>query len=333
MTRTSLHHTNKLVILTILLAGCDDEPLQRVVSPQADAPPTNVQMLLAGRPIEQEFGFLAAQIPGFAGFHLDTSGAALVVRTTRGSLTATELQLVRDRVANGLPSSRQARAGAAQISVQNARFDFVLLRQWRDVMSDSAQQPAYAITYLDLDEVANRIAVGVEFGSAVSLVSSLASRLGIPAEAISVQIAPAAQPIQDVYLNDRVRPLQGGTQVRAEPISQTGRCTLTIPAYYPARAQNVIITASHCSNIKWGPDNGDGGRIQQPTSVVPPPAGWNFFGGEIHDEAGWSRWTGVIHGSCRQAEPSAYSLANLEFVSGDSVSFRLGRIARPYLAR
>ncbi len=100
------------------------------------------------------------------------------------------------------------------------------------------------VVFVDLDEAANRVLVGVERGASHANVRSLAARLGVPVEALVVR---ETDPI--VYaatLQDQVRPVVAGVQIHF------GNFLCSIGFNAVSGGQNSFVTASHCTNKQGG---------------------------------------------------------------------------------
>jgi hypothetical protein len=124
------------------------------------------------------------------------------------------------------------------------------------------------VVFVDLDEAANRVLVGVEPGASHANIRALAARLGVPAEALTVR---DAEPIHYAAgLQDQVRPVVAGLQINFPGFL----CSLGFNAV--SNGQNSFVTASHCTTTQGGVE---GTQYWQSLSSQPN----SFIGTEVAD--------------------------------------------------
>jgi hypothetical protein len=191
--------------------------------------------------IDDEFTQIALQIPGFGGLYRDDQGEIKAYMVDTG------------KAATALPALRQLedKMGGA-IEVKAGRYDWLQLSAWRDKVR-LLQEPA--VTFLDIDEAANRIRLGVDRTAADKSLSlkrlehGLAAQ-GIPADAVIVEERDPAR--YAVNIDQGVRPVAGALQITWQTSPTTvGVCTL---GYNACDAANRVgfITNSHCSLVQGG---------------------------------------------------------------------------------
>ena len=259
----------------------------------ADIPDTTVAPPPDGDlfPGEQEFVELSKEIPGFAGYHYE-GDTRVVSLTDPGQQDRAAAALdAREKVE---PSAHdEAKSGGGTRFVK-ADYDYPTLRAWRDKAAEGVLS-VDGVAYLDLDEVRNRIAVGVADDKAAAAVADQLKAAGVPAEATIVDVE---DPVQLDQLSGFFRPLQGGWQIQnglgALP------CTLGFVTTYPPNGQRAFVTASHCTQIQWGLD---GISFYQPTA----PAFGNFVGREVRDPRGWPCYVWRV---CRWSDAALVQVAN-----------------------
>ncbi|MDC0712182.1 hypothetical protein POL68_27190 [Stigmatella sp. ncwal1] len=151
--------------------------------------------------IDEEFTRMAREVPGFGGYYYDETGTLNVV------LTHPSAQL---DAARALLRMRQVR-GSNAVVVKQGQYGFEELNRWRALLEQEAK-PGWVFT--DVDEVRNRVAVGVSRASRAELMAAL-SRLQIPAAAVLVEDAEPVQEQRAAYshLHQWNRPLAGGLYV------------------------------------------------------------------------------------------------------------------------
>lgn len=227
--------------------------------------------------IEQEFAEVSDTVPEFAGAYYDQTGALII-------------QLVNPSPAGVQKVVRQLERRGRRVERPTARaalHGFTELVQWRQQIRSVLPAGVYS---LDVDEVSNKLQLGVFDMSIGASVRAAAVRVGIPAAAIEVVKSP--RPGLRQTLRDEVDPLRGGAQITWD---QTGAfCTLFISGLSPGGTAGFF-TASHCSDVYAGPD-GD-------TKFFQPVYGlWKWAGTELDDPIAFSGGTCAAGRVCRNAD-------------------------------
>ena len=259
------------------------------------APVSLVQTRQAPAP---DIATLTRQIPGFGGVFID-HGVPTVYLT---DLTQ------RDRAVGLLRAFGRSR-GLGDVRVLQARFAYGDLDRWFQDISYNAFEQGHVV-FVDLDEAANRVLVGVERGSSHANIRGLAARLGVPAEALTVR---DADPIHYAAgLQDQVRPVVAGLQINFPGFL----CTLGFNAV--SNGQNSFVTASHCTTTQGGVE---GTQYWQSLSSQPN----SFIGTEVADPQ-YFRGKGK-NSPCPKGRRCRYSdSARAAYAAG--VLFTLGGIAQ-----
>jgi len=201
---------------------------------------------------------LSRALPGFGGLFVD-HGVPTVYLTDPGQRGLAEQLLA------GFARAR----GAAGIRVLAARFAYRDLDTWFQQVSNEGFAQGNVV-FVDLDEAANRVLVGVERGAAHANIRALAARLGVPAEALTVR---DVEPIHQLAsLQDQVRPVVAGLQINFPGFL----CSLGFNAV--SGGQNSFVTASHCTTTQGGVE---GTQYFQSLSSQPN----SFIGTEVADPA------------------------------------------------
>jgi hypothetical protein len=210
-------------------------------------PVPNGRILTRG-PVEADFAELERQIPGFAGWHLDAAGNAVVTLKDRAR-SEEAIAAIASRVEEHRDHAVAA-AATPRFEVREARYSFLELAAFRDAMYRG--YPG-GITSVDVDEVRNVLSLGVGDGSDVERVTAALTQLGIPADALSIRVAKRAAARAHVF--EYHRPLRGGSQItfRAGPNNTLSVCTLGINGVeFNSSSYAGFITASHCTQYPWG---------------------------------------------------------------------------------
>ncbi len=205
-----------------------------------------------------DLGTLARTVPGFGGLFIDNGVPTVYLTdvTKRGSAEG------------ALGAFAQSRGFAAgDIRVLQGRYAYGDLDRWTQAVSYEAFDQG-GVVFVDLDEAANRVLVGVERGASHANIRGLAARLGVPAGALVVR---ETDPI--VYaatLQGQVRPVVAGLQIHF------GNFLCSIGFNAVSGGQNSFVTASHCTNKQGGTE---GTQYFQSLSSQPN----SFIGTEVDD--------------------------------------------------
>jgi hypothetical protein len=227
-----------------------------------------------------------AEVPGFAGFYLQEDGTPVVRLVDPAQRGAALRYLAQEFVR----ARRGRRADAPTEPVfLDAAYDFAQLKGWAgQVEGLLTRSDVYLV---DVDEVNNRVHVGVADNTAAGSVRSEAARMGIPAAALFVQTQP--KPEMRATLRDRFTTSVGGTQIAFSNYV----CTLAFNARRVSTGANIYVTNSHCTRRQ---NATDGIALYQPSRVT-----GNEIGVEIADRGLYACVSGVA--SCRQADAAYYS--------------------------
>jgi hypothetical protein len=274
------------VALALLAAACDtpDAPL----APDADAGLNRAAPQAAFHTPDHEFARVArAEVPGFAGFYLKDDGTPVVRLTDPGQRGAAQRYLAQHLIA----ARRGRHAGApTQPEFVNASYDFAQLHEWAEAITPLLQRNP-DVFLVDVDEVQNRVLVGVADAAATAAVRAEAARLGIPGGALGVQTQQ--RPQTRAILQDRFTSTLGGIQIAFGNYV----CTLGFNAKRVSTGANVYVTNSHCTGTQYA---SDGIAIYQHTVLA-----GNQIGNEVADRGLYGCVTGVA--SCRRADAAYIS--------------------------
>ncbi len=206
--------------------------------------------------------FVANKVPEYAGSYVE--GSTLVVRVVGGSSTAAE------KARTQLAASLHAPEMSDQpLEVQSADYSFKQLRDWYET-SRMDVLGIDGVTFGDIDERTNKIAIGVEdLASVEPVVRNKIDDLGIPQAVVTVE--QRNPPTLASSVRDWHRPLLGGLQIQS--LRTFGLCTL---GFVMVRAGfEGYVTASHCGIFHQLTGDGYG----QPTGEL---TSW-YIGWEVDD--------------------------------------------------
>jgi hypothetical protein len=165
-----------------------------------------------------------------------------------------------------------------------AAYDFAELKGWANgVHGLLSRGDVYTV---DVDEVENRVRVGVRDAAAIAAVRAHGAQMGIPAGALFVETQPRPQPrahnVQDYHGT-----MMGGIQIAFS----RGACTLGFNAVRDGYW--VFVTNSHCTEAYF---TYDGNWIYQPWYAGGYEVGWEVADRNVYNCAGW--W----NPACRAAD-------------------------------
>ncbi|HEX7241961.1 MAG TPA: hypothetical protein VF263_16885 [Longimicrobiaceae bacterium] len=274
-------------VLAVLVTAACDTP--KLVAPEAGGltPDLAAAPQAQIRTQDDEHARVArAEVPGFAGFYLQEDGTPVVRLVDPSQRGPAQRYLAQEFVR--ARRGRHANAPTEPVFL-NAAYDFAQLKGWAEQVEGLLTRGD--VYLVDVDEVNNRVHVGVADNTAVGAVRSEAARMGIPAAAILVQTQP--KPEMRATLRDRLTTIVGGTQIAFSNYV----CTLGFNARRVSTGANIYVTNSHCTRRQY---SSDGITIYQPTRVA-----GNEIGVEVADRALYAcAGTGT---SCRQADAAYIS--------------------------
>lgn len=302
--------TPALVLAAGLAASaCGDQD-----TPVTPEPGARAQAAAAQQPnapgLDGRFLQLTRQVPGFGGYYFDAQGDLNVYLTDLRQEAAARAA-VADVARNRPQPAAHPFSRPAAIIIRQGQYDFPQLDAWRGSLR--AAFSIAGIQFLDVDETANRVRVGVSSADAAAQVRSLAGRLGVASGALVVDVVPAGEPILTV--RDYIRPTEGGLEIVR---SDGAQCTLGLNIWYanpnvgiPAGTAGFL-TASHCSTTSGANDGTvfSQGGVRIGTERWDPP----FFDNTQNTRCPLNR-------HCRWSDVSF-------FTYDAGVSWQLGAIAR-----
>lgn len=276
-----------VVFALLAAAACDSPDAPLAPEPQDTEQGTRPAFQADFTP-DREFARAArAEVPGFAGFYLKEDGTP-VVRLTDGRHRAAAQRYLAGHLA---AARRGRRAGApTQTQFVPATYDFAQLHEWAEAIVPLMQRNP-DVFLVDVDEVHNRVLVGVADAAATAAVRREAARLGVPGEALGLQTQ--ARPRVRATVRDRFTTTVGGIQIAFGNYL----CTLGFNARRVSNNANVYVTNSHCTGTQ---NANDGIAIYQNTI-----AAGNQIGNEVADRGLYACVSGVA--SCRRADAAYIS--------------------------
>jgi hypothetical protein len=302
-----------IVAVLGLLVGCTDDPTEPNTPPETSSKQSGTPTE-GVRPGEAEFFELAGRFPAFAGIFVNSEGD-LVVNVTDPAAEASvraAVAPIQARIARNRPGT------ARRIVSQQVDYSFSQLADWRNRLIPVISQITGFVA-LDLDERRNLIWLGVRPADEQAARATLAAKLpeiGVPSQAVEVSPSEAGTARAGTSLNERHRPLFGGIRIE----TSSSACTLGVTAAHwpgvPYQYRVGFITASHCSDRLWYPDNTQFDQHEYLTTYD------NYVGTEYLDpdaDSCGNIW--AWYSDCRQSDANFVS-------TKDIAEIRLGKIAK-----
>jgi hypothetical protein len=306
----------KIVPLAVAVVGaCTDQSPTAVgesdLGRTTETPQSSVRQARKLETLDDRLRRLTTSVPGFAGLYYDSTGT-LVVRMKGGSRRPGMARTLEAFMTRELKDATQATADVGRMRVVPADYDFA------ELMDANAEATSLfsddAVTQMDVDEVRNRVVIGVTDEGKLGRLRSAVARLGKRAPMIEVSVIPPTNVTQS-HPTHYFRPVPGGVQITLQ-IFGSPICTLGWNAYFRDvngyDGKRYFVTASHCTE-NLGLVQGD--RAGQPSTA-------NIIGHEVADPA---FFTNAQDASCPANFICRYSDAAL-FQYADTAAWNHGRI-------
>ncbi len=252
------------------------------------------------------------RVPEFGGMFLSEDNEILHVYVTEDSEYTLNTEAVKQAIEDVLKADPTQRR---ELRLIPAKHSMLQLYKWYSEIQDMVWSNPN-VTLTDLQEGENRIEVGVDSSDAVVTLETSLISLGIPRDAIVVQVRELPDP-QSHTLQDRASGgvIEGGYQIKG--VGQ-GNCTLGFNVDRSGEAG--FITNGHCTESDW--DGGvDGTEFYQPDDSNSA----NLIGEETIDPPFSSDYANCPAGKvCRYSDAAFVELAS-------GVSRNLGKIAKTSL--
>ncbi len=234
----------------VLLSACQDA--RHPVAPESA--PSAQQAVNPGLPfglqqrfrnIDELFIAFAGEIPGFGGYWFSGDGKLNVYLTDLAERERAQTLIARYFASQPL-AARKRKLDLDNIRFHRGEYDVRQLNAWRArVMRGLTSIPGSSS--VDLDEVANRVTIGVVSAAHVEAARSAIAALDVPLAAVAIEVRPVV-PTRST-LRDRARPVFGGMQLlrwRADH-GQFRPCTVGLNVYRWDFVTPYYLTAAHCA--------------------------------------------------------------------------------------
>lgn len=207
--------------------------------------------------LDDLFEAVAQRVPEFGGMFLDPNGTSLyvVLIDINGQTIEAAEAAINEVFGPGIVPKEG-------ITPYKGCYGFSELRKWETALAAPVLSTR-GVGSIDIDEVENRVSIGVESESVEGEIALQVEKLGIPSEAVVVQVTPpvtlALHTVQSPFA-----PRQGGYIVRRLLCNQTGfgisGGTLGFNAFALSMNGNIrgVVTNSHNTAAWWKLDTSAG---------------------------------------------------------------------------
>lgn len=212
------------------------------------------------RGFEDDILRLEARVPGVGGVYVDSLGRTVVYVKSLADADAATREWRSAASHLQLADAHTARMAAADgVVPREGRFSFSELVAWQKVLLVAIGREKGFVS-IDADEMRNRVSVTVSDDSTVMVVRTRAMEIGMPEDAVDVQVGPRSEVAHS--LRTTVRPVSGSYQIA----NYWGYCTLGWNLHI-TWVGKVFLTAGHCSAA--APGSGATGSGVDPISWTP----------------------------------------------------------------
>lgn len=186
-------HARQFTVLLFLAAnGCRDRLPPFASLPQPDsgsAAQTAAGLTDPSLGLDERFLRIAEQLPGFAGFHYNRENTAVVVLLT-DLAQSDRARIVLPPVLGLFNLGGSRNASNLPMVFRQVEFSWDQLYHWEYALRPILR--AGGLRSRDLDEMANRIVIGMADAASRDRVLTAARQIGIPAAALAVRLEEGA---------------------------------------------------------------------------------------------------------------------------------------------
>jgi len=272
--------------------------------------------------IRDEFAAMAKRVPGgFGGLFFDGDGVLNVVLRDLHQADAARAAL------DAEPFIQARRVGLrahefdpGQARIHSGLRDYAELYDWyRALMDEVPTTPRMG----SINVERNRLFIGVADEEERALVRNAAVRVGLPPDAIRVEVVP---PVRTLSVRSRQRPVPGGVQIQFKIGGQNPDCT--IGPNVIRLEQTGFLVNSHCTRHPWDVDWGDITHYwQHKVNSWYEPQTTRHIGNEAIDPLPFPCSTNPENG-CRNSD-AALGLYNSNEGGSGNAEPDFGRVAKP----
>ena len=200
-----------------------------------------------GLTFDEEMLRVASAAPGFAGYFVDATGDFVVAMNSAADVDIVLAALDEHHARVSGQMMVVPLRSLSALRVKRVDFSFDQLYHARTAVTSLLNDAD--ITQVDIDEVANRVVIGVDRESALPTMRMKLQARGL---ASRVQVEVVGRTTESANLQGYVRPVPSGVQInRGSGVD--GSCSLGYNAYYRNNegtydGERYFLTASHCTD-------------------------------------------------------------------------------------
>jgi hypothetical protein len=244
----SAYASRRNATLALVAVGLAVTACERPSAPEAQPTSTEAKVVVGSfgpRPIDDSYRRINSLAPSFGGMYWDTDDTFVVVLTD-----VSQLQAAQNAIYRVFPTYVE-RFGSKTWRAQLGLFTYSQLADWRDVLTTNVLQEA-EINAVGIDQIGNRLSVGVPTEAEISAAKVLVVSAGVPLNAVTVEVLGGV--VRTASLEDRIRPAPAGVWIEQD---QGFFCTLgPIGTVWSGPGPHYFLTASHCTAVQGGAADG-----------------------------------------------------------------------------
>jgi len=285
------------------------------IAVHVSAPAAFAQSTFVEHDTDREWAQVAKEHPGFAGYYIDDAGRTVLMVSDAQRIEALKSEMLGS--AKSASETAESESVSETLITREVAFDYAQLYAYKQQLHNMLSEPG--VVYVDLDEVNNRIVVGIDPTAPRARIAStsnlakaaqtVASTYKVPERAVAIVPAEPIMPL--ATLRSRLRPTPGGMQISN---ASGGLCTMGVVVQ--RGAVNGFLTNSHCTNVKGGVE---GTRFYQPTF-----SSNNLIGTEVADPPYLTGGACPVGRRCRNSDSALVQFTNNNMSLG-----QWGYIAKP----
>jgi hypothetical protein len=294
----SAYASRRNATLALVAVGLAVTACERPSAPEAQPTSTEAKVVVGSfgpRPIDDSYRRINSLAPSFGGMYWDTDDTFVVVLTD-----VSQLQAAQNAIYRVFPTYVE-RWGSKTWRAQLGLFTYSQLADWRDVLTTNVLQEA-EINAVGIDQIGNRLSVGVPTEAEISAAKVLVVSAGVPLNAVTVEVLGGV--VRTASLEDRIRPAPAGVWIEQD---QGFFCTLgPIGTVWSGPGPHYFLTASHCTAVQGGA--ADGSVFFQNH----PPSETNRLAFEVRDAPKYENQAGgcPLDRICQKADAALFQFYN-----------------------
>jgi hypothetical protein len=242
---------------------------------------------------------IADRVAGFAGIANADSGEVRVMFTSKSQA----FERGAPRAMNALPNNLGSMMQSLGVQPRMAQAQFDARQMLTFKRAAFAQGAKNGVLWVDIDEMSNRVRIGVDRALEPSQLDALHQRMvqaGLPASAFVLESSEPYVQMQSTggSIRGQNPPLAGGAQIQFRINGGGASCSVGVPAV--RNGVTGFVTASHCSDKVYGTDSSGPSQYSAPTLGQQPFATESIDPGPINCEDRIS--AGTAGSNCRRSD-------------------------------